>query len=115
MLQNLFKIMFRTTEHKAVRRADAQRCPPAGEARSGKRGPTPAFLAHILRSALAQARGGRFMHQPLNESAPKPESHEEEEADGKVVRLMPRRRPATERIPDPSTHDDDDDPGPSAA
>jgi hypothetical protein len=55
------------------------------------------------------------MHQQQNESAPKPESHEEEEADGKVVRLMPRRRPATERIPDPPTHDDDDDPGPSAA
>jgi len=54
------------------------------------------------------------MPQPPNEPLSKPEPHGAEEPDGKVVRLMPRSRPAPERLPDPP-QGDDDDPGPSAA
>jgi hypothetical protein len=54
------------------------------------------------------------MHQSPNEPRSKPDPHAVEEPDGKVVRLMPRSRPAPERLPDPP-HCDDDDPGPSAA
>lgn len=55
------------------------------------------------------------MHQSQNEPTAKPDSHEEEQPDEKVVRLMSRRRPAPERLPDPPHGDDEDDPGPSAA
>jgi hypothetical protein len=54
------------------------------------------------------------MHQSPNEPIPKPDPHGEEQPDGKVIRLMPRR-PVPERLPDPPQGDDDDDPGPSAA
>lgn len=55
------------------------------------------------------------MHQFANERAPEPKPQAAEQEDGKVVRLMPRRRTATEQISNPPPHDDDDDPGPSAA
>jgi hypothetical protein len=115
MLQHFFKLMLRHAEHKTVHPADPQRSLPAGEAHPGKGDPTPVFLAHILRSALAQDRGGRVMHQFANEQAPKPKPQAAEQADGKVVRLVPRRRPATEQVSNPPPHGDDDDPGPSAA
>ncbi|MBS7453225.1 hypothetical protein KHP60_12890 [Microvirga sp. 3-52] len=51
------------------------------------------------------------MHQPSYE----PPSQDAELPDEKVVRLRPRRRPTTEQIPNPPTHDGDNDPGPSAA
>lgn len=54
------------------------------------------------------------MHRSLNEPPAKPELQDEEQPDDKVVRLMPRRRPGPEQLPEPAT-DDDDDPGPSAA
>jgi hypothetical protein len=54
------------------------------------------------------------MHQSPNEPTSKPDPHGEEQPDGRVVRLMPRRRPPPERLPDPP-QGDDDDPGPSAA
>ena len=50
------------------------------------------------------------MHQAPNEPSPKPASQDAEEADGKAVRGMPRRRLSTERDPDPPTHDDADPP-----
>lgn len=54
------------------------------------------------------------MHQSSYEPSQSPAPQDEEQPDEKVVRLMPRRRPATEQAPNPPTHDDDD-PGPSAA
>ncbi|WP_201861398.1 hypothetical protein [Microvirga soli] len=55
------------------------------------------------------------MGQSPNEPSSKPAPQDTEQPDGKVVRLMPRRRPATERAPSPPTPGDDNDPGPSAA
>jgi len=55
------------------------------------------------------------MHQLANEQAPEPKPQTAEQADGKVVHLMPRRRPAKEQISNPPPQDDGDDPGPSAA
>ena len=55
------------------------------------------------------------MQKSTNDPTPQPDSSDGDQADGKVVRLMPRLRPATERAPTPETQDDDDDPGPSAA
>jgi hypothetical protein len=54
------------------------------------------------------------MQQFLDEPSSKPAPQDAEQPDEKVVRLMPRRRPATEQAPNPPAHDDDD-PGPSAA
>lgn len=54
------------------------------------------------------------MHQSPNEPPVQPDPQGAEQTDGKVVRLMPRRRPDTERLPDPPDGDDDD-PGPTAA
>lgn len=55
------------------------------------------------------------MDQSPNEPSSKPAPQDAEQPDGKVVRLMPRRRPATERASSPPTPDDDNDPRPSAA
>ncbi|WP_170285010.1 hypothetical protein [Microvirga aerophila] len=55
------------------------------------------------------------MHQSLFDPSSEPASQDAETSDGKVVRLRPRRRPATEQVPNPPTNDDDNDPGPSAA
>ncbi|WP_445503723.1 hypothetical protein [Microvirga sp. G4-2] len=55
------------------------------------------------------------MHQLVNEQAPETKSQAAEQADEKVVHLMPRRRPAKEQISNPPPHGGDDDPGPSAA
>jgi hypothetical protein len=56
------------------------------------------------------------MQQPPCVPSSKPAPQDAEQPDEKVVRLMPRRRPTTEQIPNPAaTHDDDNDPGPSAA
>lgn len=81
--------------------------------------PTADFLAQTLKAALArehaESRGGRTVHQSPNEPSSKPAVQDAEQPDGKVVRLMPRRRPATEPVPNPPTQDDDNDPGPSAA
>jgi len=54
------------------------------------------------------------MHQTSYEPSPNPAPQEAEQPDGKVVLLMPRRRPAAEQAPKPPPHDDED-PGPSAA
>lgn len=55
------------------------------------------------------------MHHSPNDPPAKSDPHGEGQPDGKVVRLMPRHRPAPETLPDPPQGDDDDDPGPSAA
>jgi hypothetical protein len=55
------------------------------------------------------------MQQSPCEPPSKPAPQEAEQPDEKVVRLIQRRRPATEQAPNPPTHDDDNDPGPSAA
>lgn len=57
------------------------------------------------------------MPHVLNDPALTTGDPEDEIPDTKVVRLMPRRSPATERVPEPPRQDDDenDDPGPSAA
>jgi hypothetical protein len=118
MLINIFKRTLRLAENNAVYPAGR----PSGLRRDGARPeserPTAEFLAGILRSTLAQnhaeSRGGRAVQQSPNEPPSKPVSQDAEQPDGKVVRLMPRR-PATERVPEPPTHDDNNDPGPSAA
>lgn len=55
------------------------------------------------------------MQQSPNEPPSKPAPQDGEQPDGKVVRLMPRRRSALEPSPNPPPHDDNNDPGPSAA
>ena len=55
------------------------------------------------------------MQQSPKQPSSKPAPQDAEQPDGKVVRLMPRRRPADGAGPNPPTHDDDNDPGPSAA
>jgi hypothetical protein len=49
-----------------------------------------------------------------NEQTSQPENPDAEPPDEKVIRLMPRR-PVAKRLTDQPTHDDEDDPGPSAA
>jgi hypothetical protein len=119
MLQHFFKRMLRLTERKAVRPAGRQRSLRVDGARPETVRPTGAFLAQLLRSALAlkhaESRGGRPMQQSPYEPSSKPAQPDAEQPDGKVVRLMPRRCPATEQAPKPPAHDDDNDPGPSAA
>lgn len=55
------------------------------------------------------------MHQSSDEALPEAVSHETDQTDGKIVRLMPKRRPEPEKIPDSRAPEDDDDPGPTAA
>lgn len=55
------------------------------------------------------------MHQSPDETLPEPVSQDADQPDAKIVRLMPKRRSEPEKIPDPRTPDDNDDPGPSAA
>jgi hypothetical protein len=55
------------------------------------------------------------MQQPPCVPSSKPAPQDAEQPDEKVVRLMPRRRSTTEQAPNLPTHDDDNDPGPSAA
>ena len=117
MLINIFKRTLRLAENNAVYPAGQHSGLRRDGARLGSERPTAEFLAGILRSALAQnhaeSGGGRAVQQSPNEPPSKPASQDAEQPDGKVVRLMPRR-PATERVQEPPTHDDDD-PGPSAA
>ncbi|KLK89574.1 hypothetical protein AA309_30570 [Microvirga vignae] len=114
MLQHFFKLVFRAAERKPVQAEGQHRGLRMDEAR-----PKPEFVAQVLRSALAQkhteSRGGRVVHQSPYEPSSKPASRDAEQPDEKVMRLMPRRRPTTEQVPNPPTHDDDNDPGPSAA
>ena len=54
------------------------------------------------------------MQQSTTEPTQKPGSQDEEQPEGKIVRLTPRRaEPETRR--EPPVQDDDGDPGPSAA
>jgi hypothetical protein len=55
------------------------------------------------------------MPQSPTETSPNPASHDAEQQEGNVIRLIPRRRPAPEKIPEPQTPVDGNDPGPSAA
>jgi hypothetical protein len=55
------------------------------------------------------------MPQSPNETPPNPAAHDAEQKEGKVVRLIPRRRPAPEKNPEPQAPGDGNDPGPSAA
>lgn len=54
------------------------------------------------------------MQQSPKDPPPNPTLQDGEQSDGKVVWLTPRR-PVTEQTPTPPAHDDDNDPGPSAA
>lgn len=54
------------------------------------------------------------MQQSPKEPLPKLALQDGKPSDGKIVRLTPRHRPATEQMPNPPIHDDND-PGPSAA
>lgn len=54
------------------------------------------------------------MQQSPKDPPPNPTLQDGEQSDGKIVRLTPRR-PVTEQTPTPPAHDDDNDPGPSAA
>jgi hypothetical protein len=120
MLQFFLKLVSRAAERKPVHAGVEHRDPRMDEARPGSGRPTTELLAQVLRSALAQkhaeSRGGRAMQQSPCVPSSKPAPQDAEQPDEKVVRLMPRRRPTTEQIPNPpETHDDDNDPGPSAA
>ena len=119
MLINIFKRILRMAENDAAYPAGRHSGLRMDGARPRSERPTAEFLAQTLRSALAQkhaeSRGGRAVQQSPNDPPTKPASQDAEQPDGKVVRLMPLRRPATERVPEPPTHDDDNDPGPSAA
>lgn len=120
MLRFFLKLVFRAAERKPVHAGGQERGGRANEARPESRHAAPEFLAQVLRSALSQkhseSMGGRVVHQSPNEPLSKPAPRDAEQPDEKVVRLIPRRRPATEQIPKPpTTHDDDNDPGPSAA
>jgi hypothetical protein len=119
MLHDFFKFVFRTAERASTQPAGPQHILPAAGARPKVGHPTSKFLAQILGSALAQThaqrRRGRAMHQSPDETLPEPVSQDADQLDGKIVRLMPKRRPEPEKIPDPQTPDDNDDPGPSAA
>jgi len=121
MLQQFFKRVFRMAEHKSVHPASLQRSSLRGEVRSRQEtDPSTAFLAQILRSALAQKRaqnrGEDTLHGPSNEPSAELTHPDAEQPDGKVIRLVPRSQPcpAPERIHVPS-RSRDDDPGPSAA
>jgi hypothetical protein len=119
MLLRLFKFMSRVAKRKSVRTADRQRSLRVDGTRPRSDRPTAEFLARILGDALAknraESRGVRVMPQSPQEPSANSAEQELEQSGGNVDRLMPRRRPETERIPDPPTHDDDDDPGPAAA
>jgi hypothetical protein len=119
MLFNIFKRILRMTENNAAYPADRRSRLRMDGARPEFERPTAEFLAQTLRSALAQkhaeSRGGRAVQQSPNDPPSKPGSHDAEQPDGKVVRFTPQRRSEPERSPEPPMHDDDDDPGPSAA
>jgi hypothetical protein len=120
MLRFFLKLVSRAAERKPVHAGGQERGVRADEARPESRHAGNKFLAQVLRSALArkhsETMGGRVVHQSPYEPSSKPAPQDAEQPDEKVVRLMPRRRPATEQIPKPpTTHDDDNDPGPSAA
>lgn len=117
MLQHLFKL-FRAAEREPLRTGDQRYGLQMDETCPGLERPTTALLAQILRSALAQkhseCRDGPAVHRVPCEPSSKLSPHDWDITDGKVVRLMPRRRPETELALNPPTHDDND-PGPSAA
>jgi len=119
MLQQFFKRVFRLAEHHRFQAAGAEPGLLAGEAYPDLRLTAPELPAADaptnIRSIPIRRKGSRAMHQSPNEPISKPDTHGEEQPDGKVVQLMPRQRPAPERLPDPLQGDDDDDPGPSAA
>jgi hypothetical protein len=118
MLQFFLKLVSRAAERKPVQAGVEHRDPRMDEARPESGRPTTELLAQVLRSALAQkhaeSSGGRAMQQSPYKPSSKPAPQDAEQPDEKVVRLMPRRRPATEQAPNPPAHDDDN-PGPSAA
>jgi hypothetical protein len=116
MLQSFFKLVLRVTGRHQFPAAGAEPGLPSGEACPKPVAPEFPTQTPQLASAPISIRrkGGRAMHQSPNEPRSKHDPHAVEEPDGKVVRLMPRSRPAPERLPDPP-HCDDDDPGPSAA
>jgi hypothetical protein len=119
MLRFFLKLVSRAAERKPVHAGVEHRDPRMDEARPESGRPTTELLAQVLRSALAQkhaeSSGGRAMQQSPHDPSSKPAPQYAEQPDEKVVRLMPRRRPATEHAQNPPTHDDDNDPGPSAA
>ena len=121
MLQQFFKRVFRMAEHKSAYSASLQRSSLQGEVRPREEmDPSSAFLAQILRSALAQKhvqnRGEGALHGPSSEPSVEFPHPDAEQPDGKVIRLVPRSqpRPAPERVHVPS-RPDDNDPGPNAA
>jgi hypothetical protein len=95
MIQHFFKRVLRAAERKSPH-------------------PSSAFLAQILRTALAQSGGGRVMHQDPNDPAPRPAAPSTEQPDGIVIPLVPRRSPAPDKTHEPP-QPDDDNPGPKAA
>ena len=119
MFRKIFKRMFRMAEKNAGYPAGRHFSLRMDGARSESNRPTAEFLAQLLRSALAQnqaeIRGGRILHQLPNDPTSKPEGHDTEPPDGKVVPFRPRRRTKPERSPKPPIPDDDGDPGPNAA
>jgi hypothetical protein len=119
MLFNIFKRILRMTENNAVYPAGRHSGLRVNGSRPEPEPPSAEFLARTLRSALAQkhaeSRGGRTMQQSPTDPIFDPGGHDTEQPDGKVVRFTPRRRSEPERSPEPPMHDDDDDPGPSAA
>jgi hypothetical protein len=118
MLQFFLKLVLRAAERKPVHAGDKQRSLRMDEARPMPGRPTGGFLAQVLRSAIAQKHaesgGGRALHRPPCEPSSNPATQGAEQPDEKIIRLTPRRRPATEQVPSLPTHDDND-PGPSAA
>jgi len=120
MLQHVFKLMLRMSERKAIHPAGGTRGLRAHGAHLKSDHPTGEFLTQVLRSALAQRnaerRGGRVVQHSPKEPPLSPPSLDAEQPDGKVVRLVPRRRSATEQVPNPPSQDEEDnDPGPPAA
>ena len=119
MLRKIFKRMLRMAENNSAYPAGRHSGPRMDGERSESKRPTAEFLAHVLRSALAQkhaeSRGGRAMQQSQNDPTSKPGGHDTEPPDGKVVRFTPRRRTEPERRPESAMPNDDDNPGPNAA
>jgi hypothetical protein len=118
MLQYFFKRVLRMTEPTAIHPAGQAHNLRIEDANPDSERPTGEFLAQILRSALAQnhaeRRGGRTMQQFPEDPPPNPAPQDGGQSDGKVVWLT-SRRPVTEQTPNPPAHDEDNDPGPSAA
>ena len=91
MFRNIFKRMLREVEKNAGYPAGRHSSLRMDGARSESNRPTAEFLAQLLRSALAQnqaeIRGGRTVHQSPNDPTSKPEGHDTEPPDGKVVQF----------------------------